>query len=341
MRRRGVTLLVGTAVLILLVLGSFVGIDVPYVELGPGPTWNTLGSDHGKQLIAITGGKTTNSAGQLRMVTVGVQDNISLWQAIQGWLSPSDAVVPRRVIYPPDQTRQQVDQQNQEEFKESQSSAETAALRELGYPVQVTVQVVTGGQPAVGHLQVNDVINSVDGQPVTSAQKLTALIRAKPAGSTLAIGYTRAGTAGTTPITTVNGPDGTPRIGIQIQQKQPSPYQINFSLDDVGGPSAGLMFSLGIVDKLTPEDLTGGLTVAGTGTIDDEGNVGAIGGIAQKMRGAKRDGATVFLSPADNCAEAMANAVPGLKLVKVSTLDDALAALKTLRNHGTPTSCTG
>jgi PDZ domain-containing protein len=334
-----VTLLVGAVVLIVLVVGSFVGIKVPYVELGPGPTWNTLGTDHGKQLIAVSGGSTSDSKGQLRMVTVGVEDDISLWQAIRGWLDPSDAVVPREVIYPPDQTRQEVDQQNQQDFKASQSSAETAALRELGYPVQVLVQAVTAGQPAEGHLRAGDVITTVDGQPVTTATRLTSLIRAKPAGTALTIGYTRGGTAATTSISSGKAPDGTPRIGIQVEQKQPSPFQITFSLDDVGGPSAGLMFSLGIVDKLTPDDLTGGTTIAGTGTIDDEGAVGAIGGIAQKMRGARRDGATVFLSPADNCAEAVANAVPGLELVKVSTLDDALNALKTLRQHGTPTLC--
>jgi PDZ domain-containing protein len=273
------------------------------------------------------------------MVTVGVEDNISLWQAIRGWLSPSDAVVPREVIYPPDQTRQQVDQENQQAFQDSQNSAQTAALRQLGYPVQVQVQEAAAGQPAEGHLKKGDIVTTVDGQKVTSSSKLTSLIRAKPVGSALSIGYTRDGAASTTTIASAKAPDGTPRIGITVGQVQPSPYKITFSLDDVGGPSAGLMFSLGIVDKLTPEDLTGGIDIAGTGTIDDEGGVGAIGGIAQKMRGAKRDGATVFLSPADNCAEAVANAVPGLELVKVSTLDGALQALKALRDHGTPTLC--
>jgi PDZ domain-containing protein len=341
MRRRGATLLAGVVVLIVLVVGSFAGIKVPYVELGPGPTWNTLGSDKGKQLIAISGGATSESSGQLRMVTVGVEEQITLWQALQGWLNPSDAVVPREVIYPPDQTQQQVDQQNEDDFKASQSSAQTSALRQLGFPVQVVVQSVTGGQPAEGHLRADDVITTVDGQKVTSAEKLTSLIRAKPAGTALAIGYTRGGAPASTTITSGKAEDGSPRIGIQVGQKQPSPYKIMFSLDDVGGPSAGLMFSLGIVDKLTPGDLTGGTTIAGTGTIDDEGNVGAIGGIAQKMRGAKRDGATVFLAPADNCAEAVANAVPGLELVKVSTLNGALGALQALRDHKTPTLCGG
>jgi PDZ domain-containing protein len=332
---------VGVVVLVALVLGSFVGIKVPYVELGPGPTWNTLGTTSGKQLIAISGGTTSSSQGQLRMVTVGVEDQISLWQAIQGWLDPSDAVVPREVIYPPDQTQQQVDQQNQEDFKDSQSSAQTAALRKLGFPVQVSVQSVVAGQPADGRLKAGDVITSVNGEQVTSAEKLTSLIKAKPAGTALAVGYTRDGAPASTTVTSGKADDGTPRIGVTVAQNQPNPYTIKFSLDDVGGPSAGLMFSLGIVDKLSPQDLTGGLTIAGTGTIDDEGNVGAIGGIAQKMRGAKRDGATVFLAPAGNCQEAADNAVAGLELVKVSTLDDALTALQKLRDHQTPTLCNG
>lgn len=341
MRRRGATLLVGVVVLVALVLGSFVGIKVPYVEEGPGPTWNTLGSASGKQLISISGGATSNSAGQLRMVTVGVEDQISLWQAIRGWLDPSDAVVPREVIYPPDQTQQQVDQENQQEFTDSQNSAETAALRELGFPVQVSVQSVVSGQPAEGHLRAGDVITTVNGQKVTSVEKLTSLIKAKPAGTPLNVGYTRAGASASTTITSDKASDGSAQVGVQVAQKQPSPFTIKFSLDDVGGPSAGLMFSLGIVDKLTPTDLTGGRTIAGTGTIDDEGTVGPIGGIAQKMRGAKRDGATVFLAPADNCPEAAANAVPGLELVKVSTIGDALAALQKLRDHQTPTGCGG
>lgn len=340
MRRRGATLLTGALLLAVLIVLAW-QVRVPYVELGPGPTWNTLGKDKGRDVIQISGIQTTTSTGQLRMVTVGVTDNITLWEAVRGWLNPNDAVVPREVIYPPNQTQQQVDQENQQDFKNSQTSAETAALRVLGYPVQVTVQQVTAGLPAVGRLQVGDVITSVDGTQITSAQKLTQRVRAKPVGSALVIGYARAGKPGTTTITSAKGSDGTPRVGVQIEQKQPHPFQISISLSDVGGPSAGLMFSLGIVDKVKSEDLTGGLDVAGTGTIDDDGNVGDIGGIAQKMRGAKRDGATAFLVPAGNCAEAVANAVPGLELVKVDTLNSGLTALSTLRQHGTPALCSG
>jgi PDZ domain-containing protein len=324
---------------LLLILGAFDGVTVPYVALTPGPTWNTLGTDHDKDVIKISGGQVSTSKGQLRMVTVGVQDHITLWEAIQGWLSSDDAVVPREVIFPPNQTQQQTDQQNQQEFKSSQNAATVAALRELGYPVHVVVTDIPTGSPSTGKLQKDDEITTVDGQAVTSAQKLTVLIRGRPVGTTLTIGYKRGETTGTTQVTTVAGPDNTGRVGISIDEKQPSPYTVTISLDNVVGPSAGLMFSLGIVDKLKPQDLTDGMVIAGTGTIDEDGNVGAIGGIAQKMRGARRDGATVFLAPADNCKEAAANVVPGLKLVKVHTLDDALSALATLDSGGTPALC--
>jgi Lon-like protease len=338
-RRRGATLLVGAIVLLLLIFAAFDGVTVPYVALTPGPTWNTLGTDHNKEVIQISGGSVSSSKGQLRMVTVGVQDHITLWEAVQGWLSSDDAVVPREIIYPPNQSQQQTDQQNQQEFKSSQNAAVTAALRELGYPVHVMVTDIPAGSPSTGKLQKGDEVTTVDGQPVTSAQKLTTLIRGKPVGTPLTVGYKRGDTTGTVPVTTTAGSDNTARVGISIEEKQPSPYRITISLDNVVGPSAGLMFSLGIVDKLKPADLTDGLVIAGTGEIDEDGTVGPIGGVAQKMRGARRDGATVFLTPAANCKEAVANAVPGLKLVKVGTLDDALSALATLDGGGTPPAC--
>jgi Lon-like protease len=245
------------------------------------------------------------------------------------------------LLVPPGQNQQQVDQQNQQDFATSENSAQYAALQYLGYhKTHVVVEGVVAGQPAEGHLQTGDVITSVDGAATGTSQDLTTQIRAKPAGTALTIGYTRKGSAGTTSITTVKAPDGTPRVGVQVGDEVDSPYTFTYGLSDVGGPSAGLMFALGIVDKLLPEDLTGGKIIAGTGTIDDSGKVGPIGGIAQKMRGAKRDGATVFLSPADNCAEAVANALPGLQLVKVSNISDAVTALRTLRDGGTPPACT-
>jgi PDZ domain-containing protein len=275
----------------------------------------------------------------LRLVTVSVTPDLTLFDAVRGWLQHDYAVVPRELVYPPDQTQQQVDQQNAQDFKDSQTSAETAALTKLGYPVQVTVREVKAGTPADGILKQGDVITAVDGTPVATPTKLTEAIKSKPAGTPRTFAYTRGGAAATATI--VPRPeDGNPRIGVTVEPKQPHPFQLKIDLDKIGGPSAGLMFTLGIIDKLDPADLTGGQVVAGTGTIDDEGKVGPIGGIPQKLVAAKRDGARVFLTPAANCAEASANAMPGLPLAKVATLEDALAALQAVRDHRQPALCT-
>jgi PDZ domain-containing protein len=183
------------------------------------------------------------------------------------------------------------------------------------------------------------VITTVDGAQVTSPERLTELIRAKPAGTALTVGYTRSGEADTVRIATAADDKGTPRVGVEINKKQPHPFTVKIDLSEIGGPSAGLMFTLGIIDKLKPEDLTGGKIIAGTGTVDDDGNVGPIGGIPQKLVGAQDAGAQLFLVPADNCAEALRNAVPGLPMAQVATVDDALAALRTFTTGGTPKPC--
>lgn len=339
MRRRGVTVLLGALITALLALGV-VATPIPYVILKPGPTVDTLGADKGKQVIQVTGAQTSTSKGQLRLTTVGVQPDVELLWAIRGWVSDSDAVVPRELVYPPNQTEQQVEQRNAEEFAASQTSAETAALRQLGYPVQVTVKKIVGGGPSEGQLSAGDVLTTVDGTQITSAGRLTELIRAAPAGTALTVAYTRAGKAASARITPrVEKPGDPPRIGIEVEHKQPHPFTLKIDLEKIGGPSAGLMFSLGIVDKLRPDDLTGGRIIAGTGTIDDEGRVGPIGGIAQKLVGARKAGATVFLTPADNCAEAVRNAQPGLPLAKVGNLTEALSALDALRGGRQPVLC--
>nr|WP_311776126.1 PDZ domain-containing protein [Actinoplanes abujensis] len=339
MRRRGVTVILGALITALLAVGVMAA-PLPYVVLKPGPTVNTLGSDNGTEVIQVTDAKTTTSAGQLRLTTVNVQSQVELVWAISSWFSSSDAVVPRELIYPPDRTEKQVEQQNAEEWTESQNSAVTVALTKLGYPVRAAVNKVTDGGAATGILQKDDIITAVDGTAVDGPSKLTELVRAKPAGSTLTISYQRAGKASTAKITTkASADDNTPRLGIEIAPKQDAPFKVEIDLDKIGGPSAGLMFTLGIMDKLEPADLTGGKIIAGTGTIDNDGNVGPIGGIPQKLVGAKKAGAQLFLVPKGNCAEALRNTVEGLPMAEVATVDDALTALKTFTGGGTPKPC--
>jgi PDZ domain-containing protein len=341
MSRRGMTVLIG-AVLVVFMTVLIGQAPVPYVQLEPGPTFDTLGKDNNNaDVIVINGADTSTSAGQLRFLTVGVVPELTLLEAIRGWINGDDAVVPRELVYPPDQTQEEIDKRNAEDFTNSQSAAETAALSELGYPQQIVVQAVSPGSPADGVLRTGDVITSVDGVPATNADTLLNAIRGKPAGSTLTLQVVRDGQSLTVQATTRAGEDGVPRIGFTPELKSSAPFTIDIPIEGIGGPSAGLMLALGIIDKIKPEDLTGGKIIAGTGTIDPAGTVGPIGGIPQKIIGAKDAGATVFLTPKDNCAEAVANARPGLMLVRVDTLDMALTALDTLRAGGVPQLCPG
>ena len=342
MRRRGATVLLGAALLFLLVWQAN-SLQVPYVQVGPGPTVDTLGVSDNKPVITVKGVPATKSAGQLRLVTVGITKDLTLFDALRGWLQDDYAVVPSEFYYPPGKTDAEVDQEHTEEFKESQTSAETAALRSLGYPVQVTVTEVAAGTPAAAGLTAGDIITSVDGAPVSSLSTLNRLIRDKGVGAPRRLGITRAGAALTvtfTPGKAIDGAANKVLEGATLESRQPHPFEITIDLDRIGGPSAGMMFALGIIDTVDPVDLTGGLIIVGTGEIDEDGNVGRIGGIPHKLVAARQAGAKVFFTPADNCAEALQHAQPGLPLVKVSTLDDALNALRALREHRQPTLCT-
>ena len=339
--RRGLSVFVGALLVAILSIGvSF--LPVPYVALGPGPTVDTLGDVDGKDVITVTGTPTSTSKGHLNLTTVSVSSDLDLGSAVRYWLDGRYAVVPREAVIPAGQSEQQVDQRNAQAFKESQTSAETAALRVLGYPVAVTVTGLPAGSPSAGALAAGDVVTTVDAKPVTSATRLRELVAAQKPGRAVAVGYTRAGRAATARVTLGRADDDSTRavLGVQIENRQPHPFDVRFDLDRIGGPSAGLMFALGVVDKVKPEDLTGGRFIAGTGEIDDDGEVGPIGGIPQKMRAARKAGATVFLAPADNCAEA-AGAVPdGLRRVRIETLDGALAALDALRAGRSTPTCT-
>ena len=323
------------------VLGS--SQTVPYVLLAPGPVFNTLGADGGSQVLAISGRQTYPTDGALDATTVSVTDHISLFTALKGWLSGDEAVVPRELVYPPGQSQKQTNQQNEQDMRQSQDNATVAAMQVLGIKGMPMVSVVDvrAHSPADGHLMAGDLIATIDGTAVSSVESLRALIGRHKPGQTVLVGYVRNGTAGSVRIGTTAAPDGThrPLIGIQAQTTVHYPVTVDIRLRDVGGPSAGLMFALGIIDKLQPGSLTGGRVIAGTGEIDTSGNVGIIGGIAQKMRGARAEGATVFLVPSGNCQEARGNRPSGLRLVKVSTLRGALAALTLLRDGGSPPSC--
>ena len=338
MSRRALTLLLASLLALGLAIAGAVQ-TVPYVALTPGPAFNTLAAVDGTQVLTITGHATYPTTGALDLTTVSVKDRITLFEAIQGWFSSGEAVIPREIVFPPDQTEKQANQQNAQEMSQSHDDATIAALTELGLPARVTVKAVAKGAPAEGHLRAGDVLTTIDGKPVTGSAVLRSLISTRRPGEPVLVGYTRGGIAAAATLTTTSSGEATPRAIIGITPDESFTVKVDIQLADVGGPSAGLMFALGIIDKLGPDSLTGGKKIAGTGTITVDGKVGEIGGIAQKMRGAKAQGATIFLAPAGNCPDAKANKPSGVTLVKVSTLKGALSALQTIRNGGAPPSC--
>jgi PDZ domain-containing protein len=250
------------------------------------------------------------------------------------------------VIYPPDRTDEEVREEDQAAMRESQDTATAAAMRQLGVPgtVHVVVAKVEDKAPAQGRLKSGDELVAIDGAAVTDAKQLRRLIGQRDAGEPVRVTYRRGGKSIDVTIVTATAKDKDgstrPVIGVQTRERTDYPIKVTISLKDVGGPSAGLMFSLAIVDKLEPGSLTDGKFIAGTGTIDSDGEVGPIGGIQQKLIGARRKGAEVFLVPAANCAEALSGPPDGLKLVKVSTLKSALSELGKLRSGAPTTPCT-
>ncbi|WP_030764572.1 MULTISPECIES: PDZ domain-containing protein [unclassified Streptomyces] len=353
MPRRTATMLASTLVLFaLLCAGVF--IKVPYSEMSPGPTVNTLGDSNGAPVLNIAGRKTYPTSGHLNMTTVrvtGADYDMSLVEAVYGWLAGDNIVVPHENLYPNGKTEAESTQENAEEFSQSQQSAKVAALKQLGVPVtaRVIVSTVVKASPSEGKLHAGDVIKSVDGTAVTAPEDVAKLVTLHKPGEPVeftivpakeAADAAKAGNENPAPskVTITAGKaegDGHAIVGIRAGTDHTFPFTIDIKLADVGGPSAGLMFALGIVDKLTPEDLTGGKFVAGTGTITDEGKVGPIGGIQMKTIGARQAGAEYFLTPAENCASAASHVPDGLTLVKVSTIDDATKALEKISKGDT------
>ncbi|WP_280347069.1 YlbL family protein [Nocardia neocaledoniensis] len=340
MNRRILTLIVALVpVLVLGVVGSVV--TVPFVALGPGPTFDTLGEVEGKQVVDVTGAPLDPTTGQLNMTTVSVRDGLNLFEAFGYWASGEHGLVPRSEVYPPGVSREEIDKSNEQDFKDSESDAEVAALHHLKLPTVVLVRSLGDDGPAKEVLQVGDELISVDGIPVTAPKDVVDIVATKAPGDTIAVTYRRGDTQQSTPITLGTRPDDSAKayLGITPGEGGRPPLRVEFNLADIGGPSAGLMFSLALIDKLSPGELNGGRFVAGTGTIDQEGKVGPIGGIQYKMIAARAAGAETFLVPADNCNEARQRAPEGLRLVKVDTLDSAITGLADIDAGREPVSC--
>jgi PDZ domain-containing protein len=318
-----------------------------YVIQQPGPVFNTLGTVENADgedvpLISVADAPTYPPSGALDLLTVQVVGNPdrrpSWFELAQAWFDPTRAVLPLESVFPPGQSTDDRNQQNAAMMVDSQEEAKAAALTELGYtvPARIAIHDLVPDAAAEGVLEAGDIVLTAGGMPVTSADEVREAVAASD-GAPVDFGIERDGVRSDVSVTpreeVVDGREQW-LVGVQLTTDFDLPVNVSIQLDNVGGPSAGMMFALGIVDVLSPGDLTGGNRIAGTGTIDAAGDVGPIGGIRQKLYGAQEAGAQYFLAPAANCDEVVGHVPDGLRVFSVAQLGDSLNALEAIRDGG-------
>ena len=354
-RRLGTGFAVGVALVgVAIVAGVIVSIlPAPYVIERPGPTFDVLGDveidGEAVPLISIPGEETFATEGTLRMTTVslaGSPSRLPSWIEVLGaWFDPSVAVVPVDEVFPPGTSVEQSSEQARLDMENSQREAVAAALGalEIDLDGKVVVEEVVEGSPAAGILEPGDILLSVADDDFEDVSGLRAAISEHGVDSPAEVVFLRDGVEQSAEITPTLAEDGeTPVLMIYVSSDYDFPFTVDIQLQNVGGPSAGMIFALGILDKLTEGSLTGGEEVAGTGTISGDGTVGAIGGIRQKLHGARDAGSEWFLAPASNCAEVVGHIPAGLSVFAIETLDDAIEAMDAIRAGDTSslTTCT-
>lgn len=340
----------GFALLVLAVLGAvlFAMAPSPYVIERPGPAFDTLGDVENSAgdevpLIDIPNETTYPTSGELNLLTVyldGSRERPLTWfEVALAWFDPSRSVLPIDRVFPEGQTDEEADEQSAADMNNSQQDAVAAALTELDIEYD-SVLVITGvidGAPAVGVLEADDEVVAANGIAVENVEELRAVFADAGVGASVELAIVRDGEdLEVTVVPVASTDDGSPVIGVYAGTRyQDFPFEVNIQLENVGGPSAGMMFALGIYDKLTPGELTGGENIAGTGTIVGTGEVGAIGGIIQKMYGAREAGADWFLAPRSNCEDVVGNIPPGIEVFSVGTLDEAIMAVDAIAEGDT------
>lgn len=318
--------LTGFGVVLALGLAFLLGwVRLPYYALGPGPARDV------QPLIHVSGHQEFPSAGKLIMTTVRFHA-VSAVGALVAWLDPDQAVVSRQVLFPPGETAEQEVQRALSQMDQSKIDATSVVLRRLAdYPEEhgdgALIEFVYPGCPAEGELFAGDVVSEIDGVTVHSQDDATQALDDTPLREPITFEVIAGGQTNTVTITrALCAGSERPLVGVSLIDQ--FPFDVEISSGDVGGPSAGLMWALGLYDLLTPGDLTAGRTIAGTGTIDMKGHIGPIGGILDKVVGAERAGAEIFLVPADNMAELEGVDTGDMRLISVAKLQDALDALQ-------------
>jgi Lon-like protease len=329
---------------LVLVLGVVVtAVSVPYVRQAPGPTVDVLGAgDSGEPVVEIEGRRTFDTDGTLSLTTVLVTQPrrpFNLVGAVTAFFDDDVTVLPYEAVYPEETTPEDERAESAAQMVNSQDTAVAAALTEMGFelPSYAEVTGVSPQSPSHGQLQPRDRILTIEDQRITSVEEVFATLGQAEPGDTLTGEVRRDGEKREFEVTTVPAEDDPDRamLGILVGTGYTFPFDVRIGIDEaIGGPSAGLVFSLAVYDSLTPGSLTGGRDIAGTGTIAADGSVGPIGGIQQKIYGADDAGADVFLVPPANCAEALAADLDDrdIRLVRADTMSSAVEALESFRD---------
>ncbi|MBG6085585.1 YlbL family protein [Zhihengliuella flava] len=323
------TLIGATAVVVALSLTAM-ALPVPYVVESPGPTLNTVGDVDGEPVLSVNGAESYRpESGQLDLTTVyvsgGGDRTLTFFDALGAWADPHRDVFPAESVYPRGVTGEEISEQNTAQMDQSQETSVAAALTFLDMEYDATIRVVGfATETNADVLEEDDVVTELDGERMRTVGQLQDGLQAEGEHRLTVV---RGGEPVEVPVETETGEDGTSRVGIYLRTDFEFPLDVTFGLEDIGGPSAGMMFSLGIIDLLTPGDLTGGKHIAGTGAVTAEGEIEPIGGIAQKLVGASDAGAEVFLAPQDNCGDVVGRIPDGMTVLSVSTLEDAYDAV--------------
>ena len=348
-RRLRRAVVAGSFILVVALIAAVFLVPVNAVIEAPGPTWNVLdnGSSSDQDVLKVSGTETYPTEGALRMTTVSVSGcpgyPVTTADLIAAWFSADKRIVDRNEVCPQDQSAEQVEETGKAQMTASQDSAVIAALVETGKAgaMHLTVTEVTEQQTST-EIQAGDVLETITpqgGQTTTLASfsQLRELMTTIPEGTRVTLGVRRGDQKTSAALTTIAPQEGTTGslLGLSLKISVDSPVEATFGLSDVGGPSAGMMFALGVVDEITQGSLTGGKDIAGTGTIDMTGQVGPIGGIQQKMAGARESGSTFFLAPASNCNEVKGHEPKDMQVFAVNTLHEAVAATEAIASGNT------
>jgi PDZ domain-containing protein len=308
-------------------------IELPYLAWSPGPTPEVI------DLLTVQGAEQYPVEGDLYMLTVSQQD-LNIYELLAAVADPQVDVLERIAVRPIDVTQEEYQRQSRERMDESKVAAVSVALDRLGYDVTVEgdgveVVAVIEGTPAEGALMTGDIITAINGELVFVGPDAVAEINTYDVGDTITLTVSRAEEVIEVPITLIEHTqnEGQPMVGFGPATYNPRfvfPIDVEIDSSNIGGPSAGMMYTLAIINVLTEDDITGGFRVAGTGTISTNGDVGPIGGVRQKVVGATLSGAEYILVPEANYDEALTADIEGAEIVAVNTIDDALEFLATL-----------